>query len=371
MHCAATDGAMCDRWRQWTAAIGYGGGGRGSDWVWGGGGPNTSWRTGKAELFKLREGYPKQQRTQCLAHSQTPFLFLPFSRKRSTAFCSLAAASAFDGAAREEEEEEEGYYVVEEEEEEEEFEEDGGEQEELVEAKEKEGDDDVEEKRRLFVGNLPYSMTSSELGELFREAGQVDSVEIIYDRVTDRSRGFAFLMMGSFEEAKRVIRMFDGSQVAGRTLKVNFPEVPRGGEREVMGPMIRNNYRGYVDSPYKVYAGNLSWILTSEGLKEAFENQPGFLGAKVIYERASGRSRGFGFVSFGSLEEAEAAVNALNGETHATDMLKRKYDVMHLDEDVPAIPNVKLLPTARALYIEGALNRKLNSMGVVMVSTAA
>ncbi|RDX60701.1 RNA-binding protein CP33, chloroplastic [Mucuna pruriens] len=166
---------------------------------------------------------------------------------------------------------------------------------------------------RLYVGNLPYSITNSQLAELFGEAGTVVSAEIVYDRVTDRSRGFAFVTMGSVEDAKEAIRMFDGSQVGGRTVKVNFPEVPKGGEMLVMGPKIRNNYRGFVDSPHKIYAGNLGWGLTSQGLREAFAEQPGVLSAKVIYERDSGRSRGFGFVSFETAESAAAALDVMNG----------------------------------------------------------
>lgn len=94
-------------------------------------------------------------------------------------------------------------------------------------------------------------------------------------------------------------------------MKVNFPEVPRGGEREVMGPRMRS--RGYIDSPHKIYAGNLGWTVTSENLRNAFSAQPGILSAKVIFERDTGRSRGFGFVSFASAEEAQAAMEAMNG----------------------------------------------------------
>ena len=111
-------------------------------------------------------------------------------------------------------------------------------------------------------------------------------------------------------------------QVGGRTVKVNFPEVPRGGERAVMGPKIRSSYRGFVDSPYKIYAGNLSWRLTSEGLRDAFADQPGLLGAKVIYERESGRSRGFGFLSFASAENAESALNAMDEVVRLTGKMK-------------------------------------------------
>ncbi|KAF9680791.1 hypothetical protein SADUNF_Sadunf06G0158200 [Salix dunnii] len=189
---------------------------------------------------------------------------------------------------------------------------------EILEEEVEEGEADVEtikanEEGKLYVGNLPYSTTSSELAEVFEEAGRVFSAEVIYDRVTDRSRGFGFVNMGSVEEAKKAIRMFNGTQFGGRSVKVNFPEVPRGGEREVMGPRIQSGYRGFIDSEHKIYAGNLGWRLTSEGLRDAFANQLGVLSAKVIYERDSRRSRGFGFVSFESAENAEAALEAMNG----------------------------------------------------------
>ncbi|KAL5806399.1 hypothetical protein ACOSQ4_029132 [Xanthoceras sorbifolium] len=169
------------------------------------------------------------------------------------------------------------------------------------------------EEARLYIGNLPYSMTSSQLSEVFGEAGRVVSAQIVYDRVTDRSRGFGFITMGSMEEAKEAIRLFDGSQIGGRTVKVNFPEVPRGGERVVMGPKIKSSYRGFIDSPHKIYAGNLGWGLTSQGLRDVFADQPGLLSAKVIYERDSGRSRGFGFITFETTVDALSAINAMNG----------------------------------------------------------
>jgi len=89
--------------------------------------------------------------------------------------------------------------------------------------------------------------------------------------------------------------------------------VPKGEERLVMGAKIRNNYRGFVDSPYKIYCGNLGWGVNSQGLREAFAEQPGILSAKVVYEKDSGRSRGFGFVSFTTAESAAAALDNMNG----------------------------------------------------------
>ncbi|KAF3771898.1 RNA-binding protein [Nymphaea thermarum] len=167
---------------------------------------------------------------------------------------------------------------------------------------------------RLYVGNLPYSLTSPQLSEIFGEAGNVVAAEVVCERTPERrSRGFGFVTMASTEEANEAIRMFNGSQLLGRTMKVNFPEVPRGGERAIMGPRIRRSSRAFVETPHKIYAGNLAWTVTSEGLRSAFEAQSGLVGAKVVYERDSGKSRGFGFVSFQSLEDAESALAAMNG----------------------------------------------------------
>ncbi|KAK9715952.1 hypothetical protein RND81_06G201100 [Saponaria officinalis] len=172
---------------------------------------------------------------------------------------------------------------------------------------------DSSDEGRVYVGNLPYNMTSSELSEIFSRAGQIKSVEIIYDKMTNRSRGFGFVTMETIDEAREVIRMFDGSQVGGRTVRVNFPEVPKGGERKIMGPKIRIANQSFVDTSHKVYAGNLGWGVTTQGLKDAFADQAEFVSAKVVYERDTGRSRGFGFVSFKSAEAAQSAINAMDG----------------------------------------------------------
>ncbi|XP_073133585.1 33 kDa ribonucleoprotein, chloroplastic-like [Henckelia pumila] len=166
---------------------------------------------------------------------------------------------------------------------------------------------------RLYVGNLPFTVTSGELSEIFAEAGRVASVEVIYGKAPGRSRGFAFVNMGSVEEAEEAIRLFDGAEIGGRNAKVNFPEVPKGGERESTSPKARISNKGFVDSPHKIYAGNLSWSLTSQALRETFAQQSGFTSAKVIFDKDTGRSRGFGFVTFLSAEEAESALEAMNG----------------------------------------------------------
>jgi len=74
---------------------------------------------------------------------------------------------------------------------------------------------------KLYVGNLDYGMTGEQLGEIFAEAGKVVSATVISDRYSGRSKGFGFVEMGSEEEAKKAIEMFNGKDVQGRNIVVN------------------------------------------------------------------------------------------------------------------------------------------------------
>ncbi|HEX5733610.1 MAG TPA: RNA-binding protein [Blastocatellia bacterium] len=74
---------------------------------------------------------------------------------------------------------------------------------------------------KLFVGNLSPETTSDELSTLFSEVGAVDSCNLIIDRETERSKGFAFIEMNSKEAADAAKEKFDGQDLHGRALKVN------------------------------------------------------------------------------------------------------------------------------------------------------
>ncbi len=75
--------------------------------------------------------------------------------------------------------------------------------------------------RKLYVGNLPFSATEQVLSDTFAQCGQVDTVKIITDRDTGRSKGFGFVEMGSDEEAQAAIDKLNGQDFEGRALTVN------------------------------------------------------------------------------------------------------------------------------------------------------
>ena len=74
---------------------------------------------------------------------------------------------------------------------------------------------------KLYVGNLAFQTTSEELQQLFAQAGTVESASVVEDRMTGRSRGFAFVEMSSKEEATAAINQFNGKEISGRALTVN------------------------------------------------------------------------------------------------------------------------------------------------------
>jgi RNA recognition motif-containing protein len=82
---------------------------------------------------------------------------------------------------------------------------------------------------KLYVGNLSFNTTENELQELFAQAGTVQEVTLMQDKFTGKSRGFAFVTMGSDQEAQNAITQVNGKTVDGRALTVNEarPREPR------------------------------------------------------------------------------------------------------------------------------------------------
>lgn len=105
---------------------------------------------------------------------------------------------------------------------------------------------------KLYVGNLSFQTSNEDLQQLFAQAGTVESVAIIEDRETGRSRGFGFVEMSSKEEATAAIAQFNGKEVNGRSLTVNEAK-PRenragGGGRGNFGGNRGGGYGGNRDS---------------------------------------------------------------------------------------------------------------------------
>jgi RNA recognition motif-containing protein len=85
--------------------------------------------------------------------------------------------------------------------------------------------------KKLYVGNLSFSVTNDGLAQIFSAHGTVESAEVIIDRMTGRAKGFGFVEMGSDQEAQSAIAALNGQELEGRALVVNEarPKEPRVG----------------------------------------------------------------------------------------------------------------------------------------------
>ncbi|KAI3885041.1 hypothetical protein MKW98_002433 [Papaver atlanticum] len=161
---------------------------------------------------------------------------------------------------------------------------------------------------KLFVGNLPYDIDSEKLANLFDQAGVVEVAEVIYNRETDESRGFAFVTMSSVEEAEKAVEMFNRYDINGRTLNVNKAS-PKGSRPERTPRSFGSS------SSLRLYVGNLSWQVDDARLEQVFSEHGKVMDAKVVMDRETGRSRGFGFVTMSAQSELDDAIAALDGQS--------------------------------------------------------
>ncbi|XP_039134103.1 31 kDa ribonucleoprotein, chloroplastic [Dioscorea cayenensis subsp. rotundata] len=154
---------------------------------------------------------------------------------------------------------------------------------------------------KLYFGNLPYNCDSAQLAGIIQQFADPEMVEVLYDRDTGKSRGFAFVTMSCIEDCEAVIENLDRSQFGGRTMRVNFADRPQPKE-----PL-------YPETEFKLFVGNLSWSVTAESLSGVFQEYGNVIGARILYDGDTGRSRGYGFVCYSTKEEMDAAIEQLNG----------------------------------------------------------
>ncbi|KAD4982521.1 hypothetical protein R6Q59_002128 [Mikania micrantha] len=169
-------------------------------------------------------------------------------------------------------------------------------------------DPSSEAARRLYVGNIPRTTTNDDLKKLFEEHGAIDRVEVMYDKYSGRSRRFGFVTMKTVDDVNAAIEKLNGTEIGGRKIKVNVTEKPLNG----VISSLQSDEAPFIDSPYKLYVGNLAKTVTSDSLKSFFAEKGNVVGAKVSRVPGTSKSSGFGFVSFSSEEEVEAAIASFN-----------------------------------------------------------
>ncbi|CAN6480508.1 unnamed protein product [Victoria cruziana] len=170
---------------------------------------------------------------------------------------------------------------------------------------------------KLYVCNLPESTDVSELSELFKPYGSVLSTEVSRNAETGKSRGSGYVTMGSKDEAKAALSALDRTDLGGRDLCVRY--APLATHRTKEPP--KKNF--ILESPHKLYVGNLAWSVRPEHLKEHFSQYGTVVSARILFDRKVGKNRVYGFLSFSSAEVLEAAKASDGVEFHGRTMLVR------------------------------------------------
>ncbi|KAM0875146.1 hypothetical protein ACQ4PT_036983 [Festuca glaucescens] len=180
---------------------------------------------------------------------------------------------------------------------------------------------------KLYVCNLPRRFGVDELLELFGPHGTVLSVEVSRDAETGISRGCGFVTMRSFAEARTAVNALDGFDLDGRDMLVKLAAHVVSNRRNptlTHTPPMKDHI---FESPYKIYVGNLAWSLQPKQLREHFTQCGTIVSTRLLSDRKGGKHRVYGFLSFSSTEELEAALKLNNTNFQGRDIIVREAHV--------------------------------------------
>lgn len=160
-----------------------------------------------------------------------------------------------------------------------------------------------DEVRTLWIGDLQYWMDENYLVTCFSQTGEVSSCKIIRNKQTGQIEGYGFIEFNSHAAAERILQMFNGTPMpnAEQNFRLNWAS-PGTGERRDETP------------DYTIFVGDLAPDVTDYMLQETFRARfPSIKGAKVVIDRATGRSKGYGFVRFADEAEQNRAMVEMQG----------------------------------------------------------
>jgi len=166
---------------------------------------------------------------------------------------------------------------------------------------------------KVYIGNLPWDATDETLKETFASFNVVEA-SVITDRNSGRSRGYGFVHLADNESVERCIEEMNGSQMGGRDLRVNRAMSPN--EKSSRPLRMESGGKRYSREANnrRVYFGNLSWGMDHLDLQDLCGEFGSVEDSRLITDRETGRSRGFGFVTMSSEAEANEVVTQLNGQ---------------------------------------------------------
>ncbi|MCF6313468.1 MAG: RNA-binding protein [Verrucomicrobiales bacterium] len=230
---------------------------------------------------------------------------------------------------------------------------------------------------RLYVGNLDYKTTNADLEKHFTQIGTVKSAELVINRRTQQSKGFAFVEMGSIEEARKAVSTYHNEDFMGRRMLVNGAKSQGAGgegsdrnsgdrnrrdgresssnDRQSRGDRNERGNRGdrgdrqrserreeprrvkkeetpVVITSARLKLDNLDYEVGEEELEELFKGIGVVVSTEVVANPETHQSRGYGFVEMSHIDEAQRAVDILNNK----DFMGRKLNLSGAEDKKPA-----------------------------------
>ncbi|KAL0835191.1 PREDICTED: polyadenylate-binding protein RBP45C-like [Brassica oleracea var. oleracea] len=160
--------------------------------------------------------------------------------------------------------------------------------------------------RSLWIGDLQPWMDESYLRNIFSTlTGEVQQAKVIRNKQSGYSEGYGFIEFVSHAAAERILQTYNGAQMPGceQTFRLNWAQLGAGERRQADGP------------EHTVFVGDLAPDVTDYMLTETFKAvYSSVKGAKVVTDRTTGRSKGYGFVKFGDESEQIRAITEMNGQ---------------------------------------------------------
>lgn len=171
--------------------------------------------------------------------------------------------------------------------------------------------------KNLFVGNLSWNVDEDWLSREFSEFGTITGCRIITDRDSGRSKGFGYVEFDDESAAAAALEAKKGAQLDGRELNVDF-SVPRGDRTDApRGARVNDRASKFGDQKSNptetLFVGNVSFEATAEMLQETFAEYGTINRVSLPTDRDTGAPKGFAYIGFESVDQAQAAMEALNG----------------------------------------------------------
>ncbi|KAK5106294.1 nuclear localization sequence binding protein [Lithohypha guttulata] len=167
-------------------------------------------------------------------------------------------------------------------------------------------------KKNLFVGNLSWNIDEAWLRETFEEHGELSGVRVMYDKATQRAKGFGYVEFVNADDAAKAYEAKKGFELDGRAINLDWASVkPDNREQQ---DNRRKSYGDQLSEPTDtLFVGNLSFDVGQEQVSEAFTPYGTILSVRLPTDQATGSLKGFGYVTFQNVEEAAGALEAMQG----------------------------------------------------------